>query len=185
MSSSKELRDDVIDCKMCELHKTRTYPVIGIGSHNPKVVFVGEAPGREEDLIATPFVGKSGQILRAQIHRIGLKDVYLCNVLKCRPPENRDPSHEETENCSVYLRRQIEVLKPLFVVTLGRFAMETIKRMYGGSYYSLSECHGSKSTFKLDNGSIVTFIPFFHPAAVLYNPLIPFEEDFNKLKELL
>ena len=157
------LKKDALSCTGCELCQTRTNVVFGAGSPKAKLMFVGEAPGMQEDLQGFPFVGRAGQLLTKIIESIGLKreDVYIANVLKCRPPENRNPFPTEILTCEEYLIKQIELIKPRVICALGKFAaqtllrsQETISRLRGNFY----DYHGAK------------LIPTFHPAYLLRNP---------------
>jgi len=120
----KELYEKVKDCKNCPLHRTRTNLVFGEGSPEATLMFVGEAPGKEEDLQGRPFVGAAGKLLRETIKNLGIseKKIYIANILKCRPPQNRDPKPEEIARCIPYLKKQIEIIKPRIICTLGKFA---------------------------------------------------------------
>ncbi|RLB78900.1 MAG: uracil-DNA glycosylase, partial [Deltaproteobacteria bacterium] len=123
--SLEELRDLIGECRRCPLHKGRTNLVFGEGNPNASLVFVGEAPGREEDLVGRPFVGEAGRLLTKIIENgMGLRrsDVYICNVVKCRPPKNRDPEAKEVETCLPFLKRQLEIIKPEVICILGRVA---------------------------------------------------------------
>jgi uracil-DNA glycosylase len=125
----EELRQAVLDCTRCELHKGRTQGVFGVGDVNAEWLFVGEAPGAEEDRLGEPFVGQAGQLLDAMLAAIGLRrgeDVYIANVLKSRPPRNRDPKPEEVAACLPYLERQIDLIDPRLIVALGRFAVQSL-----------------------------------------------------------
>lgn len=176
----EDLRKRVLSCAGCELCQTRTNVVFGSGSARAKLMFVGEAPGMQEDLQGLPFVGRAGQLLTKIIESIGLKreDVYIANVLKCRPPENRNPLPTEILICEEYLIEQIELIKPRVICALGKFAaqtllrsQETISRLRGNFY----DYHGAK------------LIPTFHPAYLLRNPndkrLV--WEDMKKIKREL
>ena len=176
----KEIKEEVVGCKKCSLRKTRILPVVGQGSHQAKVMFIGEAPGANEDKTGVPFCGSSGRILDELFQSIGYKreDAYVCNILKCRPPENRDPLPEEIEVCKPHLFKQIEIIKPLFVCTLGRHAAQLIL----DKNISMSKVHGQR--FEVDGYYI---FPIHHPAAALYarSTLTTLEEDFAKLYQLL
>lgn len=122
------LESAVKDCQKCVLHATRTQTVFGVGSHSAQWMFVGEAPGADEDAQGEPFVGRAGQLLNSMLFALGLKreEVYICNVLKCRPPGNRDPQPGEVEQCEPYLIRQIELIRPRLIVALGRHAAHSL-----------------------------------------------------------
>ena len=169
----------VHDCVRCPLHKSRTRAVPGEGNPHADIMFIGEGPGKQEDRQGRPFVGASGKFLDQLLHNIGYSrhDVYIANVVKCRPPNNRDPNPEELEACKPYLDRQIELIDPKVIVTLGRFSMY---RYFPGA--SISKIHGQPR--RVGHRLIV---PMFHPAAALYQPrwrpLII--EDFNRLPDLI
>ena len=175
------IRDDIGDCTRCKLCRLgRKQIVFGIGNPNADLMFVGEAPGRDEDLQGIPFVGRAGQKLTQIIEAIGLKrdDVYIANVIKCRPPENRNPEPDEVEACEQFLFRQVDVIKPKVIVALGTFAARSllktdapISRLRGRVY----DYRGAK------------LIPTFHPAYLLRNPGCRREvwEDMKKVRSLL
>lgn len=168
----KQIKQEVIDCKKCPLYKGRILPVIGIGNHQAKIVFIGEAPGASEDRTGIPFCGTSGRILDDLLEGIGIKKkgVYICNILKCRPPQNRDPLKEEIETCTEYLERQIEIIKPDVICTLGRFSMNYIMEKFGlGDLIEpISKIKGK--VFETDYFSKkIKIIPLYHPAVAAYN----------------
>lgn len=171
------------DCMLCPLAKQgRTQVVFGDGNPNADIMFIGEGPGFYEDKQGKPFVGAAGKLLTELLESIGLKreDVYITNVVKCRPPKNRDPKPEEIEVCTNrYLFTQIEEIKPKVIATLGRFASAVI---LGLKDVSMGRVHGQK--FKREGRFIV---PIYHPAAALHSRanLGPLSEDFAKLKEYL
>ncbi len=176
----EEFYEEIKDCQKCPLEKTRTNFVFGVGADNADLMFVGEAPGYYEDKQGEPFVGAAGQLLDKLLASIGLdrSKVYIANVLKCRPPQNRDPSPEEIEICKPYLFKQIELIKPKIICTLGNHATRTILN----KNISISKVHGT--LFKGDGYFI---FPIYHPAAALYmrTTLEALEKDFLKLKDLL
>ena len=157
------LRLEISRNECCQLCKTRTNLVFGGGSPNAKLVFVGEAPGREEDLQGIPFVGRAGQLLTKIIASIGLtrKDVYICNILKCRPPGNRNPFPTEILACEPYLVKQLEIIQPRIICALGKFAAQTLLR----DQTSISRLRGKFFDYKG-----IKLIPTFHPAYLLRNP---------------
>lgn len=158
------LYEECMKCTQCDLHKTRTKVVFGSGNENAKLVFIGEAPGADEDKLGQPFVGQAGKLLTNIIKSMGLdraKDVYICNVLKCRPPGNRNPSDKEIEACSGYLERQLEVINPSIVVTWGTFASQAVL----GSEEPISKLRGK--WYEADGISIMCT---YHPAYLLRNP---------------
>lgn len=169
----------IVTCKKCRLCRGRINAVPGEGNINAKVVFIGEAPGFEEDKQGRPFVGRSGLLLGEMINKIGLKrtDVWIGNVIKCRPPENRNPLLDEIRACKPYLEKQMELIKPKIIVTLGRFALEFLVPKA-----KISEAHGKPIRVK----SYIVF-PIYHPAAALRNVAIKkiMIEDFMKIKNLI
>ncbi|MET1124711.1 MAG: type-4 uracil-DNA glycosylase [Archaeoglobaceae archaeon] len=180
----EEIEREIRQCKKCELHKTKKNYVPGSGNPNARIVFVGEAPGREEDLQGEPFVGAAGKLLNEMLSRIGLKrnDVFICNVLKCRPPNNRDPKPEEIEACGPYLLRQLEAIKPDVIVCLGRFSTDYIFRNFGIEFSSMSKVRGK--VFEVERwGKKVKVYPIYHPAAILYRPQLreEYERMFDRL----
>ncbi len=175
----EELRKKVETCTLCELHKSRTNSVFGEGDINARIMFVGEAPGRDEDLQGKPFVGRAGRLLTQLLNDAGLKreEVYIANCLKCRPPNNRDPLPQELSACFGYLKQQIEIIKPRIIGTLGRY-----------STYILTGQRGALGTLR---GRIFTYngikvIAMYHPAYLLRNPNATevFVEDLKRLKSL-
>ena len=176
--------DVVAGCTRCVLAKTRTQVVFGAGAPDADLMFVGEAPGFHEDKQGAPFVGAAGQLLGKLLAGIGLtrEDVYIANVLKCRPPGNRDPQPEEIESCEGHLFRQIELIRPKVVATLGNFAT----KLLSGKPTGITQVHGQEQHVVL-GGSSVLLYPLFHPAAALYTPrmLDVLAADFGRLPELL
>jgi DNA polymerase len=178
------LRDTVAECTRCPLSQTRTQTVFGSGSATADLMFVGEAPGFHEDKQGVPFVGAAGQLLGKLLNGIGMtrEDVFVANVLKCRPPGNRDPLPEEIAACESHLFRQIELIRPLVVATLGNFAT----KLLSGKPDGITKVHGREQEVVL-GGSRVLLFPIFHPAAALYTPrmLDVLQADFQRLPELL
>jgi DNA polymerase len=179
MSALSKLAEEVAVCNQCILSKSRTKAVPGEGPEHAQILFVGEGPGFHEDKQGRPFVGAAGQFLEELLAGIGLKreDVFITNVVKCRPPGNRDPMPEEIEACRSYLDRQIELINPRVIVTLGRYSMA---RWFPNA--KISAIHGQPR--KIDGRLIV---PMFHPAAALHQPSLrkDVEADFRKLPEIL
>jgi len=179
LSQLTELYDEVRTCEKCQLSQSRTLAVPGEGPEDAHILFIGEAPGFHEDRQGRPFVGAAGQYLNELLAKVGLKreQVYIANVIKCRPPGNRDPMPEEIATCRTYLDRQIELIRPRLVVTLGRFSME---RYFPGA--SISRIHGQPKRV----GSII-YYPVFHPAAALHQPRWKnlLDEDFARIPGLL
>ena len=174
-----EISYEINNCKKCELCKTRNKPVVGHGGENAKILFIGEAPGKNEDEQGMPFVGASGKLLDSYLESIGLdknKDIYITNILKCRPPQNRDPKPEEQEACIQYLREQYKILKPKIVVCLGRIAAQRIIK----PNFKITREHG---TWTVKKGTY--FTATFHPSALLRNPnnKVLADQDFKIIKE--
>jgi uracil-DNA glycosylase family 4 len=162
--SLEELRAAIGDCRRCKLWPGRTHLVFGVGNPNADVMFVGEGPGRDEDLKGEPFVGRAGQLLTDIITKgMGLRreDVYIANVVKCRPPENRNPEPDEVESCEPFLKKQIDLVRPKIVVALGKFAVQCLLQ----SKQPISRLRGNWHDY---HG--VKLMPTFHPAYLLRNP---------------
>lgn len=165
-------------------------PVVGEGEHQADILFCGEAPGAQEDKTGRPFCGKAGDILNNLLEGIGIEreDVYICNVLKCRPPENRDPKQEEIEACTPHLEQQIEIIEPEVIVGLGNFGTKFILDKYNlqNKIKGISGIHGKKFSAKTLFGS-VEIVPMYHPAVATYNPnmIDTLEQDFEVLREFV
>ena len=179
MSELEVLAAEVVRCTRCLLHQGRTKAVPGEGPENADIMFIGEAPGFHEDQQGRPFVGAAGKFLDELLGSINLKrkDVFIANVIKCRPPGNRDPLPEEMEGCKPFLDRQIELIQPKLVVTLGRFSMA---RAFPKA--RISRIHGQPR--KIDG---VVYYPMYHPAAALHQPSLrrTIEEDMFRIPELI
>ncbi len=171
-------------CEKCALSKTRTRVVFGAGNADADLMFVGEAPGAEEDRQGLPFVGRAGGLLNQMLESIEMsrEDVFICNVLKCRPPGNRDPQPVEIESCEPYLARQVQLIEPRVVCTLGNFATKLLT----GSPTGITKVRGTPQVHEL-GGRTVFVMPLFHPAAALRTPAVAeiLREDFQRLPELL
>ena len=171
-------------CTRCRLAEGRTQVVFGAGNPRADLMFVGEAPGFHEDKQGVPFVGAAGKLLSKLLEGIGLSrdDVYIANVLKCRPPGNRDPQPDEIESCEPHLFRQIELIEPKVIATLGNFAT----KLLSGKPAGITQVHGREQKVVL-GGNEVTLYPIFHPAAALYTPrmLQMLEQDFARIPVLL
>jgi len=171
-------------CERCRLAAGRTQVVFGSGSPTAELMFVGEAPGFHEDQQGVPFVGQAGKLLDRLLGGIGLtrSDVYVANVLKCRPPGNRDPQPDEIEACESHLFRQVELIQPTVVATLGNFAT----KLLSGRPLGITRVHGQEQEVTLGGRSVLLY-PIYHPAAALYTPamLKVLESDFARLPELL
>lgn len=173
------IHTEIYHCTKCPLHEGRTRTVPGAGNPDAEILFIGEAPGYNEDQQGLPFVGKSGKYLEELLATINLTrdDVFIANVVKCRPPDNRDPSEEEIATCNPYLRAQIEVLDPLLIVTLGRYSMnmffpnEKVSQIHSQAKY----------------GTRRAYYPLYHPAYALRNQSVKVEmvEDFARIPRLL
>jgi len=158
------LRDELGDCFRCRLSKDRKNIVFGEGNPDARLMFIGEAPGREEDLQGRPFVGEAGMLLTRLIERMGLRrsDVYIANIVKCRPPMNRDPEKDEIATCRSFIERQIEMIRPEVIVTLGRIALQTLMDKPD---IKITGARGNFFDFKG-----IPVMPTFHPAYLLRNP---------------
>jgi uracil-DNA glycosylase family 4 len=180
----REYADQTAICTTCALAKGRTQVVFGSGSPNADLMFVGEAPGFHEDQQGVPFVGQAGKLLDTLLGGIGLTraDVFVANVLKCRPPGNRDPLPEEIAACEPHLFRQIELIQPKLVATLGNFAT----KLLSGKPAGITRVHGYEQEVTLGARTVLLY-PIFHPAAALYTPsmLKVLEEDFARIPALL
>jgi len=159
-----EVRSRLGDCQRCPLSKTRKSLVFGVGNPAARLVLVGEAPGREEDERGEPFVGEAGRLLDRILFAMGLErnEVYICNVLKCRPPNNRDPETEEVATCEPFLVQQLEAIRPEMIVALGRFAIQTLLQ----TKLPISKLRGSWQEYRG-----IPLMPTYHPAYLLRNPL--------------
>jgi len=177
--SLKELNNQILKCEKCALCETRKNVVPGEGSSNADIMFIGEGPGKNEDEQGIPFIGAAGKLLDKLIALIGLtrEDIYIANVVKCRPPQNRDPLPEEVDACRPWLDQQIEIIKPKLIVLLGRHSMD---RFLPNQKISID--HGKP---KRKNGQV--YFPIYHPAAALYrNGLLEYlEKDFKKIPKVL
>jgi len=180
MSLLDEIAEQLRACARCPLHETRTHAVPGVGPPDARIMFVGEGPGRDEDRQGEPFLGRAGEVLTVLLRNIGVsrEDVFITNIVKCRPPENRDPHPEEVSACREYLDGQIAFINPRLICTLGRPALQTL-------------VDPTASVMKL-NGTVMergglTFVPLIHPAAGLHNENMkqPIKEGFKSLGKIL
>lgn len=188
----RQIKDEVLNLKESPLYHERikngVFPVIGEGSHNARIMFIGEAPGRNEAKTGRPFCGAAGKILDSLLASVEIsrKEVYITNIVKDRPPFNRDPLPEEVATYGPFLERQIDIIKPLVIVTLGRFSTEYIIRKFGleARLEPISRIHGKIIPARAGYGEI-TIIPLYHPAAAIYNNAIKpvLTEDFRTLKQ--
>ncbi|MBU1936787.1 uracil-DNA glycosylase [bacterium] len=174
-----DFEEQIHDCTLCPLGKTRTKFVFGVGNPNSEIVFVGEAPGRDEDLQGIPFVGRAGKLLDELLTEVGFtrNDIYICNVLKCRPPGNRDPEPTEIEICKPYLLTQLSIMQPKIIVCLGRFAMQVLL----GIKDSMKSMRGR--LFPWEGAQVLVT---YHTAYYLRNPngIPQGQEDFAMLRRL-
>lgn len=186
----KKIKDEILDLKKSPLYKERTknkvFPVIGEGNHNAKIMFIGEAPGKNEAATGRPFCGAAGKVLDKLLESVSLdrKSVYVTNIVKDRPPYNRDPSPQEIKVYAPYLDRQINIIQPEIIATLGRFSMVYIMEKFnlGDKLKSISQMHGCIFEAKTNYGK-VKIIPLYHPAVALYNgsSIEILKKDFKSL----
>jgi DNA polymerase len=188
MDELKKIKDEVLACKKCPLYKTRTYPVIGQGNHRARIIFIGEAPGLSEDKTGHPFCGEAGKVLDELLESTGIKreEIYISNILKCRPLGNRDPKTEEIKACTSYLERQIKIIKPEIICTLGNYSTAYILEKYGlkDKIQGISKIHGKIfSPPKAEDD--IKIIPLYHPAVVAYNANMKetLKKDFKVLEK--
>ncbi len=180
----KAVYEQARTCEACALHRTRTHVVFGAGNADAGLMFIGEAPGANEDRLGLPFVGQAGKLLDKLLGEIGLRreDVFIANVLKCRPPDNRDPHPNEIAACSGYLRRQVTLIEPTVICTLGNFSTKLLR----GDTTGISRLHG-RDEVRLIGDRAVRLYPLYHPAAALYTPsmLATLRTDFQRIPDLL
>lgn len=173
----EELEQSITNCKKCRLCENRTNIVFGEGNKNAKVMFIGEGPGADEDKEGVPFVGKAGQLMNKALDGLGIKreELYIANIVKCRPPSNRNPEQDEAESCLDYLRNQVILIKPKIIVLLGSIALKNIL----GSEYSITASRG-----KWIERKGIYYMPTWHPAALLRdeNKKIEFWNDLKEVK---
>ena len=185
----RDLRDRILNCRRCHLRNYCRGPVPGDGPANAKIMFIGEAPGRQEDIEGKPFVGAAGKLLTTLIEEVlnlRRSQVYITNVVKCRPPNNRDPKPEEIEACSPYLNEEIRIIRPKCIITLGRHSTKYILRLGGIKVSSITRVRGSEYRLTILGLNTIIF-PTYHPAAALYNPRLReiLVMDFQKIKEII
>ena len=172
----EELKQSCKDCKKCKLCTTRQNVVFGVGNEQADIMFIGEGPGGDEDRLGEPFVGKAGQLMNKAFDIVGIKreDIYIANVVKCRPPNNRDPEEDEIKACMDYLRNQVMIIKPKIIVLLGRIALQNIL----GKEYKITQARG-----KWIEKKGIMYLPTWHPAALLRDETkkIEFLKDFKEL----
>jgi DNA polymerase len=183
MSSLPQIEQDIRICEKCSLCLSRKHAVPGDGNYDASIMFIGEAPGRHEDELGKPFVGKAGKLLDFALSTIGLQreTVYITNVVKCRPPGNRNPTTDEITMCGPYLDAQIHLISPRVICPMGNFASKYILSSYGFLSRPISQIHGQlyKST-----PAMLTILPLYHPAALLYTPTLK-EIFFRDIQLLL
>lgn len=176
----KKVVKDIMECKRCSLYKKRILPTVYNGNTKSKIVFIGEAPGKNEDESGTPFCGRAGKILNELLESINLKreDIYVTNIIKCKPPKNRDPKKTEINSCAYFLERELEIIKPEIICPLGRFSSKYILNKYFKKNFEIGEVHGK--VFKIDN---LRIIPMYHPAFAIYNnkKINILKKDFKKI----
>lgn len=177
-SRIERLRAQIASCQRCRLHTTRTHTVPGEGSVDADILFIGEAPGRNEDLQGKPFVGRAGEVFDRLLNSVGLtrREIYLCNILKCRPPENREPLSDEVQACVGSLDVQIKVVNPKIIATLGRYATTYVFQKFSIPLRNISSVHGQMFDVETPFGA-KKIVSLFHPAVATYDP--------NKLEILL
>jgi uracil-DNA glycosylase len=180
----KGVYEQARNCVRCPLHQTRTTVVFGSGSADAELMFVGEAPGANEDRMGLPFVGQAGKLLDKLLGEIGMtrQEVFVVNTIKCRPPDNRDPHPNEIESCQPYLRQQIELVEPVVICTLGNFSTKLLR----GETIGISRLHGQVELREIGSRAVRLY-PLYHPAAALYTPstLDALRRDFHRIPELL
>ena len=176
MENWEDLEASIVDCKKCKLCNNRQNIVFGVGNKNTSIMFIGEGPGADEDRLGEPFVGKAGKLMNLAFQAVGIKreDVYIANIVKCRPPNNRDPQDDEVSACINYLRNQVMLVKPKIIVLLGRIALQNIL----GKEYKITSSRG-----KWIEKKGIMYMPTWHPAALLRDEAkkVDFINDLNKV----
>jgi DNA polymerase len=180
----KAVYEEARGCERCPLHQTRTQVVFGSGNADAELMFIGEAPGAHEDRMGLPFVGQAGKLLERLLGEIGMErgDVFIANTLKCRPPDNRDPHPNEIDACNDYLLKQVELIEPNVICTLGNFSTKLLRQDTTG----ISRLHGREEVRAIGPRNVRLY-PLYHPAAALYTPsmLETLRADFHRIPELL
>ncbi len=163
-----KLKKKIGDCKRCDLAKERKNIVFGEGNPDARLMFIGEAPGKEEDIQGSPFVGDAGALLTRLIRKMGMRreDVYIANVVKCRPPKNREPKEDEVMMCIGFLKEQIEIIRPSVIITLGKVASQNLLKKEEG----IMRLRGNIYYYQIEESIKIPVIPTFHPAYLLRNP---------------
>ena len=184
----EKIHEQILKCEKCPLSRTRKHAVPGEGNPESGIVLIGEAPGRWEDIQGRPFVGRSGNLLDRMLTEVGLdrSKVFITNIVKCRPPENRRPKREETETCSPYIHKQLEIMAPKILMPLGNTAGEWVFGKYGLEWPGATRANGQVFELSTLFGRLIIF-PAFHPAAILRNPnqTEGYRQVFKKLKTLV
>ena len=177
-----KLEKKVSNCKDCELHKTRTQTVFGCGNEQSDWLFIGEAPGKDEDHKGEPFVGRAGRLLNEVIFSLGLKreEVYIANILKCRPPNNRDPSQDEIQSCTTYLQQQIKMISPKIIIAVGRVAAQHLLN----TDLTMAKLRGTVHSYGSESIPLITI---YHPAYLLRSPSQKYKvwSDLQVVKTLM
>ncbi|MBU1178158.1 uracil-DNA glycosylase [Patescibacteria group bacterium] len=184
MANLNKITDEISQCTLCPLHENRTNAVPGEGNPRADLLFIGEGPGKKEDELGRPFVGPAGKLLEELLATIGLKreDVFIANVVKCRPPGNRDPLPEEVEACWPYLQQQVNAVDPKLIILLGRHSLDRFL-----PNMKISQARGKPMRREVENLGRYVFYPIYHPAAALHNPnnRQPLIDDFQKIPAVL
>jgi DNA polymerase len=180
----KAVYEEARQCTRCPLHQTRTTVVFGAGNADADLMFIGEAPGANEDRMGLPFVGQAGKLLDKLLEEVGMQrgDVFIANTLKCRPPDNRDPQPKEIEACQDYLEKQVDLIQPVVICTLGNFSTKLLR----GDTTGISRLHGREEV-RVIGARADRLYPLYHPAAALYTPsmLDTLRSDFHRIPQLL
>jgi len=183
----EKLKRDIENCRRCSLYRTRTHAVCGEGDINADILFVGEAPGRNEDLQGKPFVGRAGEVFDQLLHSVGLtrQRIFLCNILKCRPPQNRNPLEQEIRACAGSLDIQIKVVEPKIIATIGTFATNAVFQKFDLVPRKISQIHGKVIEVATPFGR-KKIIPLYHPAFAVYNQenITILLKDFQVFREI-
>ncbi|MFH7880823.1 MAG: type-4 uracil-DNA glycosylase [Candidatus Aenigmatarchaeota archaeon] len=184
----EKIAEEIRNCKKCDLFKYRKNTVPGEGNIEKRIVLIGEAPGYNEDIQGRPFVGKAGKLLEELIKIAGLKreDIFITNVVKCRPPNNRQPEKSEIESCFSYLERQLEIINPRIIICVGNVAASSVFPKFGLEFLSMNKQHGK--IYSISNLRFhLKIVATYHPAAILRNPnlLQSSKEDWEKIKEVV
>jgi DNA polymerase len=180
----KQLHQKIKTCQKCDLRKSCQQVVVGDGNFSAKLMFIGEAPGKKEDEIGEPFRGASGKFLNELLASVKLNraDIYITNIVKCRPPQNRDPKKQEIEICTEWLNQQIKIIRPKLIITLGRYSLQHFFPLE-----QISQAHGQFLQREISEIKNQNFYILYHPAAALYNGKLRkvLKKDFQKIKNFL